>query len=131
MPCASRALALAQALILYDEESKDVTVVQPNEDGSYWRKIVRNKMVRMKEQRRVKAAKKWAASIAGEDGKVGDVLSSWGPYTSTIGQVYKKNDLSLPAVTTRALDSTTRMRVMSVKCKMKPRETSRISLEAS
>ena len=43
--------------------------------------------------------------MVGED-KVGDVLSSWGPYTSTIGQVYKKNDLSLPAVTTRALDST-------------------------
>ena len=35
-----------------------------------------------------------------------NVLSSWGPYTSTIGQVYKKNDLSLPAVTTRPMDST-------------------------
>jgi hypothetical protein len=94
-----------QALILYDEETNDVTVVQPNEDGSYWRKIVRNKMVRMKESRRVKAAKAWMAEMVGED-NVGDVLSSWGPYTSTIGQVYKKNDLSLPAVTTRALDST-------------------------
>merc|ERR1712151_101968 len=93
-----------QALILYDEESKDVTVVQPNEDGSYWRKIVRNKMVRMKESRRVKAAKKWLEEQAGEDG--GSVLSSWGPYTSTIGQVYKKNDLSLPAVSTRPYDST-------------------------
>merc|ERR1711972_1300340 len=81
-----------QALILYDEETNDVTVVQPNEDGSYWRKIVRNKMVRMKEQRRVKAAKKWIAAKVGEDA-AGDVLSSWGPYTSTIGQVYKKNDL--------------------------------------
>merc|ERR1711918_319064 len=91
-----------QALILYDEETNDVTVVQPNEDGSYWRKIVRNKMVRMKEQRRVKAAKKWIAGMVGED-KTGEVLSSWGPYTSTIGQVYKKNDLSLPAVTTKAL----------------------------
>ena len=94
-----------QALILYDEETNDVTVVQPNEDGSYWRKIVRNKMVRMKEQRRVKAAKKWIAEMAGEE-KAGEVLSSWGPYTSTIGQVYKKNDLSLPAVTTRPMDST-------------------------
>ena len=27
-------------------------MIQPNEDGSYWRKIVRNKMVRMKEKRR-------------------------------------------------------------------------------
>ena len=42
-----------------------MTVVQPNEDGSYWRKIVRNKMVRMKEQRRVKAAKKWIAEHGG------------------------------------------------------------------
>jgi len=94
-----------QALILYDEETNDVTVVQPNEDGSYWRKIVRNKMVRMRESRRVKAAKKWIAEMVGED-KAGEVLSSWGPYTSTIGQVYKKNDLSLPAVTTRPMDST-------------------------
>jgi len=38
----------------------------------------------------------------------GDVLSSWGPYTSTIGQVYKKNDLAMPAVSTKALDSTNR-----------------------
>merc|ERR1712070_811488 len=84
--------AKEQALILYDEKTGDVTVVQPNEDGSYWRKIVRNKMVRMKEQRRVKAAKKWVAGLVGEE-KAGEVLSSWGPYTSTIGQVYKKNDL--------------------------------------
>merc|ERR1712205_188582 len=68
-----------QALILYSEDSDDVTVVQPNEDGSYWRKIVRNKMHRMQEQR-------------GEESDP-NVLSSFGPYTSTIGQVYKKNDL--------------------------------------
>merc|ERR1711990_929223 len=93
-----------QAVILYDKDGA-VTVVQPNEDGSYWRKIVRNKMIRMREQRRVKAAKKWMTELVGED-KMGTVLSSWGPYTSTIGQVYKKNDLSLPAVTTKAMDST-------------------------
>jgi len=93
-----------QALVLLDEETGEVTVVQPNEDGSYWRKIVRNKMVRMKEQRRVKAAKKWAQEALGED-KAINVLSSWGPYTSTIGQVYKKNDLSLPAISTAAIDS--------------------------
>ncbi|EOD32129.1 hypothetical protein EMIHUDRAFT_449531 [Emiliania huxleyi CCMP1516] len=34
-----------QAVLLVDDESATVTVVQPNEDGSYWRKIVRNKMV--------------------------------------------------------------------------------------
>jgi len=93
-----------QALILYDEKTNDVTVIQPNEDGSYWRKIVRNKMIRMKESRRVKAAKKWLSEEVGAE--EGTVLSSWGPYTSTIGQVYKKNDLSLPAVTTKAMDST-------------------------
>jgi len=96
---------MEQALVLFDEESKDVTVVQPNEDGSYWRKIVRNKMVRMKESRRVKAAKKWLAEQVGEE-DAGSVLSSWGPYTSTIGQVYKKNDLALPAVSTAPFDST-------------------------
>ena len=94
-----------QALILYDEDGGEVTVVQPNEDGSYWRKIVRNKMIRMQEARRVKAAKNFVKELKGEDNDV-QVLSSWGPYTSTIGQVYKKNDLSLPAVTTRPMDST-------------------------
>ena len=41
-------------------------VVQPNEDGSYWRKIVRNKMHRMREQRRVKAAAKWFKDKCGD-----------------------------------------------------------------
>ena len=27
------------ALVLYDDETNDITVVQPNEDGSYWRKV--------------------------------------------------------------------------------------------
>jgi len=180
-----------QALILYDEASGECTVIQPNEDGSYWRKIVRNKMVRMKESRRPLGGvtpptpcSQWCApspagahegvaprqgreEVHGRDqGRGGrgkrrtwrashesgwhtaeahapeahtrtaarlgwgcsvslshrdcpltsrrralgptqsNVLSSWGPYTSTIGQVYKKNDLSLPAVTTRPMDST-------------------------
>ena len=101
-----------QALVLYSEDSDEVTVIQPNEDGSYWRKIVRNKMHRMKEQRRVKAAKKWIADKAGDD--AGDVLSSWGPYTSTIGQVYKKNDLAQPAVSTKALDSTNKGKILEI-----------------
>ena len=100
-------------MLLVDKASGAITVVQPNEDGSYWRKIVRNKMHRMKEQRRVKAAKKWIAEKVGEE-EAGDVLSSWGPYTSTIGQVYKKNDLSLPAVSTKALDSTNKGKVLTV-----------------
>ena len=33
--------------LLYDDENNsEVTVVQPNEDGTYWRKVVRNKMYR-------------------------------------------------------------------------------------
>merc|ERR1711988_1310001 len=95
---------MGQALVLYEDGSNEVTVVQPNEDGSYWRKIVRNKMHRMKEQRRVKAAKKWMQEQRGEDSNP-NVLSSFGPYTSTIGQVYKKNDLSLPAISTAPKDS--------------------------
>lgn len=69
--------------MLYDEEN-NVTVVQPNEDGSYWRKIVRNKVIRMKEKRREKAAATFARSILGAD-KAVRVKSTWGPYTSTSG----------------------------------------------
>lgn len=75
-----------QAVLLLDDETGSVTVVQPNEDGSYWRKIVRNKMVRMKEVRREKAAKAVASTLMKNvaNGNA-DVVSSWGPYTSTSG----------------------------------------------
>ena len=73
-----------KALILYDEEG-NVTVVQPNEDGSYWRKIVRNKMIRMKEVRREKAAKKFVEAQLQRDLEKGEVVSSWGPYMTTSG----------------------------------------------
>jgi len=73
-----------QALIIYDDEG-NVTVVQPNEDGSYWRKIVRNKMIRMKEVRRVKAAKRFVESQLGRELEKDDVVSSWGPYVTTSG----------------------------------------------
>ena len=37
-----------QAIVLYTPGSEeDVTVIHPNEDGSYWRKIVRNKVDRI------------------------------------------------------------------------------------
>jgi len=49
-----------QAVLLVDDSTGVVTVVQPNEDGSYWRKIVRNKMIRMKEKRRELAAAAYA-----------------------------------------------------------------------
>jgi len=72
-----------QAVLLVDDETGSVTVVQPNEDGSYWRKIVRNKMVRMKEKRREKAAALFAKDELAVDSP--QVISSWGPYTSTVG----------------------------------------------
>mmetsp|Transcript_1056 Transcript_1056/g.1748 ORF Transcript_1056/g.1748 Transcript_1056/m.1748 type:complete len:538 (-) Transcript_1056:280-1893(-) len=76
--------AREQAVILYDDEM-NVTVVQPNEDGSYWRKIVRNKMIRMKEKRRETAALEFAKTALGADPDAVNLRSSWGPYTSTVG----------------------------------------------
>mmetsp|Transcript_24954 Transcript_24954/g.36637 ORF Transcript_24954/g.36637 Transcript_24954/m.36637 type:complete len:579 (+) Transcript_24954:43-1779(+) len=75
-----------QAVVLYEENDKSFVVVQPNEDGSYWRKIVRNKMVRMRENRRIKAAKSFAMEQLNlEDDDEANIVSSWGPYTSTVG----------------------------------------------
>jgi len=77
------------ALVLYNEDSNEVTVVQPNEDGSYWRKVVRNKMHRMKEMRRNSAAKRWIGKIRGPevDDEEINVLNSYGPYKTTAGNV--------------------------------------------
>ena len=80
-----------QAILLYDENGPEgATVIHPNEDGSYWRKIVRNKVVRMREKRREKAAQKFLKDTfnlpADEKPKV---KSSWGPYTSTDGTAKK------------------------------------------
>ena len=52
--CASAGPYREQAVLMVDSDTGSVTVIQPNEDGSYWRKIVRNKMVRMQEVRRIK-----------------------------------------------------------------------------
>lgn len=52
------AFSYSQAVLVFDDDG--VTVVQPNDDGSYWRKIVRNKIARMKERRREKAAVEFA-----------------------------------------------------------------------
>jgi hypothetical protein len=79
-----------QAVVLFDVNDGSVVVVQPNEDGSYWRKIVRNKMVRMKEQRRIKAAKEFAREIFNlSEDQDANVVSSWGPYTSVSGTAKK------------------------------------------
>ncbi len=80
-----------QAVLLFNEDPRtgkryDITVVQPNEDGSYWRKIVRNKMIRMKERRREQAALLFARERGPIDGEnTPRIVSSWGPYTSTVG----------------------------------------------
>jgi len=88
-----------QAVLLVDE-SGVVTVVQPNEDGSYWRKIVRNKMIRMKEKRRMQAAKAYVKeNLADADSAdfEGRVVSSWGPYTSIVGTAVKTGVAGLTA----------------------------------
>jgi hypothetical protein len=72
-----------QAVVLIDEENGKVVVVQPNDDGSYWRKIVRNKLVRMREMRREEAAAEFAEEMLKQE--IDDVVSTWGPYTSTSG----------------------------------------------
>lgn len=76
-----------QAILIQDMETNKITVVQPNEnDGSYWRKIVRNKMARMKEKRREQAALQFAMERGlSEDEAKESVVSTWGPYTTTSG----------------------------------------------
>ena len=103
--CAVDSAGEEQAVCLVDDETGSVTVVQPNEDGSYWRKIVRNKIVRMKEKRREEAAKILAAELATKHAEQQQakaaaeeaaaaaaadssdsayhVVSTWGPYTQT------------------------------------------------
>jgi len=85
-----------QAVVLIDDSDQSFVVVQPNEDGSYWRKIVRNKMVRMKEVRRIKAAKQYAKDMLGDDVEP-NVVSSWGPYTSVSGTAKKTGVAGLTA----------------------------------
>lgn len=76
-----------QAVLVHDLETNKITVVQPNEDGSYWRKIVRNKIARMKEKRREQAAILYALEHIGlEEGEAKKYIeSTWGPYTTTSG----------------------------------------------
>jgi len=74
-----------QAILMYGDDG-DITVIQPNEsDGSYWRKIVRNKIARMKEKRREQAAIQYAEEHLQLEGKKARIKSTWGPYTSTVG----------------------------------------------
>ena len=88
-----------QAVLLIDDTDGSIVVVQPNEDGSYWRKIVRNKMVRMKEVRREKAAKALAKAMLGQEEP--NVISSWGPYTTTSGTAKRTGVSGLTAPASR------------------------------
>ena len=77
-----------QAVIYHNPDGSNIVVIQPNEDdGSYWRKIVRNKIARMKERRREKAALAYAQDLLGFEEKEAKkkIISTWGPYTSTDG----------------------------------------------
>mmetsp|Transcript_9600 Transcript_9600/g.13285 ORF Transcript_9600/g.13285 Transcript_9600/m.13285 type:complete len:497 (+) Transcript_9600:189-1679(+) len=72
------------ALILYADGDDRATVVQPNEDGTYWRRIVRNKVHRTREKRRCEAASNWLKERNGPDSQP-KVLSSYGPYIGQAG----------------------------------------------
>ena len=96
-----------QAVCLIDDATGSVTVVQPNEDGSYWRKIVRNKIVRMKEKRRVEAAARLVDEIfPAHETDQPTVFSSWGPYTQISGTASKTR---VEGVTSARAPSTTKL----------------------
>lgn len=99
--CTGNAQAREQTLMLINEQCGAV-VIQPNEDGSYWRKIVRNKMVRAMEQRREAAAKLFVGELlqrgtSSRSSDDVDIVSSWGPYTSTKGTAKKTGVSGLTA----------------------------------
>eukprot|EP00980_Cylindrotheca_fusiformis_P018854 scaffold6291_cov97-Cylindrotheca_fusiformis.AAC.1 len=76
-----------QAVLVHDLKTNKITVVQPNEDGSYWRKIVRNKIARMQEKRREEAAVAYALEHIGlnQTEAMESIESTWGPETTISG----------------------------------------------
>ena len=48
-------------LVLVDDETRDMEVIHPNADGSYWRKFQRNKKIRLEEKAREEVARRWIA----------------------------------------------------------------------
>mmetsp|Transcript_22097 Transcript_22097/g.44710 ORF Transcript_22097/g.44710 Transcript_22097/m.44710 type:complete len:599 (-) Transcript_22097:281-2077(-) len=90
LECDDNYLEREQAIIIHDPETNKITVVQPNEDGSYWRKIVRNKIARMKEKRREQAAVQYALERLWLEPDVAkkSIESTWGPYTTTSGNAF-------------------------------------------
>jgi hypothetical protein len=47
------------AVVLVDDETQDLEVIHPNQDGSYWRIFQRNKKIRLEEMAREEVAKRW------------------------------------------------------------------------
>ena len=85
-----------QAVIMIDDEGS-IVVIQPNENGSYWRKIVRNKMVLMKEVRRVKASREYTHLVLNKEEEDIKLVSTWGPYMTTSGTAKKTGVAGLTA----------------------------------
>lgn len=52
-------IAEGTALVLIGRDGKEIEVIHPNDDGSYWRKFQRNKRVRQEEKAREEIAKLW------------------------------------------------------------------------
>jgi hypothetical protein len=48
-----------KAVVMVGPDKNDIEVVHPNEDGSYWRRVQRNKRVRQEEKAREAIAKMW------------------------------------------------------------------------
>ena len=54
------AIMLVSSLDELDTADPDhLEIIHPNEDGSYWRKRQRNKLIRQREKEREKLAKDW------------------------------------------------------------------------
>ena len=48
-------------LVLVDDKTREMEVIHPNADGSYWRKFQRNKKIRLEEKAREEVARRWLA----------------------------------------------------------------------
>ena len=51
----------SSTLVLVDDKTRDMEVIHPNADGSYWRKFQRNKKIRLEEKAREEVARRWVA----------------------------------------------------------------------
>ena len=48
-------------LVLVDDKTRELEVIHPNADGSYWRRFQRNKKIRLEEKAREEVARRWLA----------------------------------------------------------------------